>query len=252
MDNTQNYITFQFAINTISMSQFIIETRFNLDNPNFKRVIEIAEEIISENQVLTLNKLYKRAKQYLKIPSPALKSIIQYLVNKKIIVDQSRFTRVSVLSNPYRKKIYSIVSSNPGVHLSAVKKLFQKNIANIGVGQLLWHIDMLIKFDFIKTIKIGNFLILLPIELDNDYGRICFFFRDDLNRRILILLNTKGQLKRSEIYKKLNESREIVYYHIKNLIEHELLLISDNSIIKIHPDKVKTLDLVIQRGEIIS
>ncbi|MHA1376077.1 MAG: hypothetical protein ACTSR7_17505, partial [Promethearchaeota archaeon] len=83
------------------------------------------------------------------------------------------------------------------------------------------------------------------------YGRICFFFRDELNRRILNLLNSKGRLKRSEIHKILNESREIVYYHIKRLIEHEVLLISD-SIIKIHPDKAKTLDLIINRGEFIS
>ncbi|MHA1193651.1 MAG: hypothetical protein ACTSP9_15410 [Promethearchaeota archaeon] len=251
MVNTQICTIYQLSFDSISMTHFSIETRLNLDNPNFKQVIEIAEEILSENQILTLDKLYKRAKRILKIPSPGLKSIIQYLVNKKILVDQSRFTKVSVLSNPYRKMLYSIVCNNIGIHLSAVRKLLNKKVSNVGVGQLLWHVDMLIKFDYIKSIKVGNFLILLPIKIDNDYGRICFFFRDELNRRILNLLNSKGQLKRSEIHKILNESREIVYYHIKRLIEHEILLISD-SIIKIHPDKAKTLDLIINRGEFIS
>jgi len=52
--------------------------------------------------------------------------------------------------------LYSIVCNNIGIHLSAVRKLLNKKVSNVGVGQLLWHIDMLIKFDYIKSIKVGN------------------------------------------------------------------------------------------------
>ena len=229
------------------MAQTIIQTPFSLDSPNIKKVLEIAEKILQDNQVLTLDKLFSRAKRLLKIPNSGLKSIIQYLVNKKILVDQSRFTRVSVMSNPIRKQLYVTLCNNLGVHLAAVKKLLQQNNANLGVGQLLWHVDMLIKFDYIKSIKVGNYLILLPKELDDNYGRISFFLRNELNWRILKLLNSEGQLKRSEIYKVLNESRELIYYHVKTLIGYELLLISDNSIIKIHPNITKTLDLILKK-----
>ncbi|MHA1456634.1 MAG: hypothetical protein ACTSR5_11740 [Promethearchaeota archaeon] len=61
MDSTQICTIYQLSFDSISMAQFSIETRLNLDKTNFKQVIEIAEEIISENQVLTLDKLYKRA-----------------------------------------------------------------------------------------------------------------------------------------------------------------------------------------------
>ena len=234
------------------MTQTIIQTPFSLDNPNIKRVLEIAEEILQEQQVLTLDKLFSRAKRILKIPNSGLKSIIQYLVNKKILVDQSRFTRLSVMSNPVRKQLYLTLRNNIGVHLAALKKLLQQNNPNLGVGQLLWHVDMLIKFDYIKSMKVGNYLILLPKEIEDDYGRISFFLRDELNWRILKLLNSEGQLKRSEIYKVLNESRELIYYHVKNLIEYELLLISDNSIIKIHPNITKTLNIILKNEEKIS
>jgi len=234
------------------MTQTIIQTPFSLDNPNIKRVLEIAEEILHEQQVLTLDKLFSRAKRILKIPNSGLKSIIQYLVNKKILVDQSRFTRLSVMSNPVRKQLYFILRNNIGVHLAALKKLLQQINPNLGVGQLLWHVDMLIKFDYIKSMKVGNYLILLPKEIDDSYGRISFFLRDKLNWRILKLLNSEGQLKRSEIYKVLNESRELIFYHVKNLIEYELLFISDNSIIKIHPNITKTLDLILKKEENMS
>ena len=156
------------------------------------------------------------------------------------------------MSNPVRKQLYFTLRSNIGVHLAAVKKLLQQNNPNLGVGQLLWHVDMLIKFDYIKSIKVGNYLILLPKEIDDNYGRISFFLRDELNWRILKLLNSEGQLKRSEIYKVLNESRELIYYHVKNLIGYELLLISDNSIIKIHPNITKTLNLILKKEENMS
>ncbi|MCK4384477.1 MAG: hypothetical protein KAW66_14345, partial [Candidatus Lokiarchaeota archaeon] len=105
------------------MTQTIIQTPFSLDNPNIKRVLEIAEEILHEQQVLTLDKLFSRAKRILKIPNSGLKSIIQYLVNKKILVDQSRFTRLSVMSNPIRKQLHLTLRNNIGVHLAALKKL---------------------------------------------------------------------------------------------------------------------------------
>ena len=234
------------------MSQTSIQTPFSLDNPNIKNVLEIAEEILREQQVLTLDKLFSRAKRKLKIPNSGLKSIIQYLVNKKILVDQSRFTRLSVMSNPVRKHLYSTLRTNIGVHLAAVKKLLQQNIPKLGVGQLLWHVDMLIKFDYIKTVKVGNYLILLLKDIDDDYGRICFFLRDELNWRILKLLNSEGHLTRSEIYKVLNESRELIYYHVKNLIKNELLLISDNSLIKIHPTIIKTLSTILKNEDNMS
>ncbi|MHA2290189.1 MAG: hypothetical protein ACXABG_15495 [Promethearchaeota archaeon] len=234
------------------MTQTIIQTPFSLDNPNIKKVLEIAEEILQQKQVLTLDKLFSRAKRTLKIPNSGLKSIIQYLVNKKILVDQSRFTRISVMSNPVRKRLYYTIRKNIGVHLAAVKKLLQQNNPNLGVGQLLWHVDMLIKFDYIKSIKVGNYLILLPKELDDEYGRISFFLRDELNWRILKLLNSEGQLKRSEIYKVLNESRELIYYHVKNLIDYKLLLISDNSIIKIDPNISKTLNIILENEDNMS
>ena len=253
MNNLQDCIFLCLTLdplNNVDMTQSIIKTPINLKHPNVRRVIEIAEEIISENHLLTLDKLFKRAKRILKIPSSGLKTIIQFLVNKKILVDQSRFTSQSVISNPIRKEVYSIISHNPGIHISAVRKLIQEEGLSLGVGQLLWHIDMLLKFGCVKSVNVGNFLILIPTNISNEYGIICFLFRDELNKSIIELICIRTQIKQSEVYKILNESRELVYYHIKKLIEYEILLLNDIRIIKINPNFSRPIRLKLKEDEV--
>ena len=55
-------------------------------------------------------------------------------------------------------------------------------------GQLLWHLEMLMKFNYIKKIKVGNYTIFLPIEMDTELGTINFLLQDKINRKIVGLL----------------------------------------------------------------
>lgn len=218
------------------MNQASIVPNISLKHPNVQRVIKIAEEIVSEDKILSLENLYYKAKRRLKIPRKGLRFIIQYLVNKKVLVDQSKFTRHSILEHPLRKSIYYFIKDNLGVHLSTIRNYFHSE--NTGTGQLLWHLDMLLKFNYIKSIKMKKYLIFLPREIDDESGIIYFLLRDELNFRIVQLLLKKKELKRSDIYKKLAESRELVYYHLNNLIDDKLIKIKEDKYVYINPKKV--------------
>ena len=67
-----------------------------LAHPSVQSVIEIAEEIISENKILDATLLYITAKRRLKIPRQGLLSIIRMLINRKILVEGSKFTKKSL------------------------------------------------------------------------------------------------------------------------------------------------------------
>ncbi|MFX1501032.1 MAG: hypothetical protein ACFFDH_08730 [Promethearchaeota archaeon] len=233
-----------------SMQPVSTISNLSLKHPSVQRVIEIAEEIVEENKKLTIDNLYYRAKRILRIPRKGLKAIIQYLVNKKIIVNQSRFTKKSILAHPLREAIYSFIKDNLGVHLSTIRKNFQSE--NIGTGQLLWHLKMLLKFNYVKSIKLKNYLLFLPIEIDDEIGIINFFLRNDLNFRIVKLLLGKKEFKRTEIYKNLAESRELVYYHLNNLIEHNLIELMENKSAYINPKKVLLIESTIINLEHVS
>ena len=140
-------------------------------------------------------------------------------------MEGSKYTKKSILSNPYRRAIYHFVRTNLGAHFSLIKKeIFSDKKSAGSAGQLIWHLEMLLKFKYIKKMKMGNFTLFLPIDLDDELGLISFLLRDELNKKIFNLIAEKGQVKKTEIYKILNEPRELVYYRINNLIEYGILI----------------------------
>ena len=88
---------------------------------------------------------------------------------------------------------------------------------------------MLLKFQFIKKIKVGNYSLFLPLDMSEDIGKLNFFMKNDLNKKIIELFKQHEDIKRSEVYKLVNSKRENVNYRIKTLIEHKILLYSDLS-----------------------
>ena len=149
-----------------------------LDHPSVKEVIQIALELTNEHRLINAELLYNRAKKVLKIPKKGLKIIIQMLLKKKILVDGSRFTILNVLNNQIRQSIYLIIKSIIGVHFSLLKELISiQKEREIGVGQLNWHIEKLLEFNLIKKVKLKNYIIFLPVEIDDNTGIIYFILQ---------------------------------------------------------------------------
>ena len=198
------------------------------DHPSVKRVLEIAEEIMRKNKILNIENLYNLAKKRLKIPRNGLLSIIQFLINKKILIEGSKFSKETVLSNQIRRGIYYFIRTNPAIHFSVLRrKAFSETMGSS--GQLVWHLEMLLKFNYIKKIKVGNYTVFLPFDLSEDTGRIIFLLRDRINNKLMKLLTEENNVLKSEIYKEIDEKREVVYYRINNLINHDIITFSETS-----------------------
>jgi len=222
-----------------------------IEHPSVKQVIEIAEELIEENRALNTEILYTIAKKRLKIPRKGLLSIIQLLLNRKILVEGSKFTKESVLSNQLRKKIYNFISRNLGAHFSLIrKKVLSEDKKDTGsAGQLIWHLEMLLKFSYIKKIKIGNFTVFLPIEIDDEMGIIHFLLSDEINKKIVKLLFEHDTVKKSDTYKLLNEKRELVYYRINNLIEQNIIYSEeDGKKLRLNPHNKEIIDQILKNN----
>ncbi|MBD3197593.1 MAG: hypothetical protein GF317_21240 [Candidatus Lokiarchaeota archaeon] len=234
------------------MNYEIIEPSLTLEHPTVQNVLDIAQSILDENKVLNISTLYNIAKRELKISRKGLLQVIRFLINKNVLIDGSKYTKDSVLSNSYRKKIYLFIETNLGAHFSLIRKeILSSEEDKIGSsGQLLWHLKMLLKFDCIKKIKVGNYSIFIPYDLDEEIGIISFHLKDKINRDIIRLLEQKEKILQSEIYKVINENRGKVYYRISNLIENGILTSEDkdNKYISLTPDRkykvLQTLDYI--------
>jgi predicted transcriptional regulator len=199
-----------------------------LEHPSVQRVIQIAEEILNQNRPLTTEILYSTARKRLNLSRRGLLSIIQFLFNKKILVEGSKYTRKSILLNPYRKNIYNFIQKNLGAHFSLIRKgVLSGKDSKGSAGQLIWHLEMLLKFKYVKKVKIGNFTLFLPIGIDDKEGLLYFILRDELNKKIINLFIESEQLKKVDIYKLLEEQREHIYYRLNNLIEYGILTLSE-------------------------
>ena len=217
------------------MSNLDLALSLTLNHPSVQSVIEIAKEVINNHNVLDTELLYRLAKRRLKFPRKGLLSIIQLLINKKVLVEGSKYTRDEVLNNRYRLNLYSFLNSYLGAHFSTIRKqiITDKSGSMGSSGQLIWHLEMLIKFNYIKKIKIKNYTVFLPYEISDEIGLLHFVLRDELYLKIIQLLLSNENLKRSEVHKLVKEKRETIYYRINNLIEFNIMKISgeNNSLV---------------------
>jgi len=219
-----------------------------LEHSSVQKVLEIAEELVKENKVLTTKILYNRAKHRLKIPRNGLLKIIQLLIDRRVIVDGSRFTRDSVLSHDIRNFIYSIIENEIGIHFSELKRKVD-SVSAISTGQLIWHLEMLLKFDLIKKVKFTKYTIFLPIDIEDQLGIIYFLLKDEINLSILKLLSEKSNLQKSNLYETLEEEREKVYYHIKTLQDYGIIMVKAD-ILSIVPEIENTIKFIFKNMHI--
>lgn len=229
------------------MKTQIISGPIGEDHPSVKRVLEIAEEIMRKNKILNIENLYNLAKKRLKIPRNGLLSIIQFLINKKILIEGSKFSKETVLFNHIRNGIYNYIRIYPGAHFSILRKKALPEEKGSS-GQLVWHLEMLLKFNYIKKMKVGNYTVFLPFDLSEDTGKILFLLRDRINNKIIKLLTKGKNVLKSELYKKIDEKREDVYYRINILRDHDLITLSETSdkIISINPNVKESIDEILK------
>ena len=233
------------------MKEKIIAPPLSLEHPNVQRVIAIAEDMMNRGSILTIERLYNLSKKMLKVPRSGLISIIHFLINNHVLLEGSKFSRETVLNNRLRKNILNYIRLNGCAHFSILRKeALSARVGNLGSsGQLVWHLEMLMKFNYIKKIKVGNFTVFLPIEMEVGLGIINFLLRDEINRKILDLLITQNSIKNSEIIKMIDENRGKVNYRLKNLSDYNLICSKEDPSkeVYLNPDKKENVINILNR-----
>jgi predicted transcriptional regulator len=201
----------------------------NLNNPEIQSVLRIAEEMAESNKNIDAEQLILLSRKRLKIPRQTLLSILQYLTGNHILVEGTKFTRDTVILNEYRKQILDFIVKKQGAHFSAIKKeIFQDSRTKLGSsGQLIWHLGLLLRFKYIKRVKIKNNTLFLPIDMDEDEGLIYYLIKDPIVKDLLCLFSNRDFIPKTEIYKALAQKREDLYYRINKLFENEIFITSN-------------------------
>jgi predicted transcriptional regulator len=229
-------------------SQSTISDVMDLNNALVQEVLAVAEGIISENRVLNAKLLYNEAKRQVRGEPKVLLAIITFLMEHRILVEGSKLTKELVLSNLHRKNIYEFIRTNRGAKFSTIRDMYEGTTGSS--GQLIWHLQLLLKFNYIKRLKFKRFTIFLPVEMDEEEGLVNFFVRDPLNHKILKLLCAQGPLKRTDLYEVFDAPREKIHYRVKVLLETNLITAfgEGEKDVRINPEKLTFLTDILKKS----
>jgi len=199
----------------------------DLDQMEIRAVLEVAKELVYKNRVVKIEDLFNIAKRRLKLKSVGLKLILKYLFENKILIEGSKIIKSEVLSNDVRVLIYKFIQKYPGVNFSALKNNltseFDDYDIKIGTGQLIWHVEVLMKFEFLRKLKFKKYSLYFPYIMEPEHALYYFLLRDQINRKIIKTLIEHGSLRQADIPNIINELKGSVYYHIKTLIKKNIL-----------------------------
>ena len=121
-----------------------------------KLVLNVIQEYLNKNRIFNMEEIlpfitarFKMAS--ININNRGIEDILKILVSKKLIIEGSKLYRDDLLLNRKRNLIYEFIVKNPGTYFNRIIKTL-----SLSNHVAIWHLEMLLKFDYIKKQKIEN------------------------------------------------------------------------------------------------
>jgi len=117
-----------------------------------------------------------------------------------------------------RKKIYSLIKNRPGIYLRELERE-----TGFTIGQLTYHLSILVKADLVKEETAGRFKRFYPLGLNVYERKILSLLRQPNLRRIIILVLENKRITNKDLSKKISLSPATISWHIQNLKNANLI-----------------------------
>jgi len=199
-----------------------------------KAVFKVVQEYLDKNRAFNKSKIVPFISTRFKMASinineNGITQILKSLINKKVILEGSKLTRENVLKLSKRKEIYDFIVNNPGTYFHKIlKKLgFNNHIA-------VWHVDILIKFNYIKKELVENRFIYFEYEMAFGQAKTLHYLSKEKSKIILAYLHENDMgVTKTKISKDLNIHLNTVTKYLEVLIELRVILMEniDNKIL---------------------
>jgi len=151
---------------------------------------------------------------------------IRTLEEKNWIVTNERRTKLEILTNEKLVKILDFIKENPGIHARDERI---ENELEISRTPFLKHIMTLERFKLIRSNKIGKSLHYFLEDVPEDYDDLKIIFLNPLIPQILIEIFKDEEITISKMGEALDIYSGTIQYHIKKLMDLNLLRITKNS-----------------------
>ncbi|MCK5561555.1 MAG: winged helix-turn-helix transcriptional regulator, partial [Thermoplasmata archaeon] len=126
----------------------------------------------------------------------------------------TRLKRRAILDNLNRKNIFEYIKANHGVHFKAILREL-----NFKPGAMSYHLNVLEKGEYIKSIQDGNYRRFYLFGTKSDL-KIAL---TTIQLRILSIVNERPGISQVKISETIGKNRMLVNYHVKILIDAGVL-----------------------------
>ncbi|MFX0030874.1 MAG: hypothetical protein ACFE8B_16795 [Candidatus Hermodarchaeota archaeon] len=191
---------------------------------NEKLVLQIIRDYLNKNRILDpesiipfIQSRLREASLYLNYY--AIELILKSLLKKKLIVRASKLTHDDILTNEKRKRIFNYIIENPGTHFNRI--ISELKISN---HVLVWHLNILLKFDFIKKEIIDDHDTYTAPDIDIRTTELSYYISKKNSQKII------SYLKKNDIGVSKTKLSVDLQMHI-NTINKYLNILEDYKIV---------------------
>lgn len=150
-----------------------------------KVVLDIVQDYLSQNKYFNMLKIIPFIRSSLKtlsidLNARAIEKLLGSLVKKKYIVEGTNLTQLDVLKNKKRQQVYNFILKNPGTYINKIVR-----VLDISKPVVMWHINMLLRFDFIRKEEIENHDIFFDSNLSSGDSKFSYVTSKDRSKKII-------------------------------------------------------------------
>ncbi len=150
---------------------------------------------------------------------------IRQLEEKNWIVTNERRTKLEILTNEKLCNILDFIKDNPGIH--ARDDRIEKDL-DITRTPFLKHVMTLERFKLIRSSKIGKSLHYFPVDIPNDFDDLKAIFSNPLIPQIIEEIFKDDSVSISQMGENLDIYSGTIQYHLKKLMDLDLIKITKN------------------------
>ena len=181
-----------------------------------KLVLNVVQEYLNKNRYFNMNEVmpfiisrFRNAS--ININISGIEDILRSLVKKNLIVEGSKLSSNDILNNKKRKKIYDYVVENPGIYFNRIVR--ELNISNHVV---VWHLNILLKFKFIRKAKFENHDLYFHSDFNEKDLKLKYLTSKEKGKKIIeYLMEFDYGLTKTQISKELKMHINTVAKYLK-------------------------------------
>jgi predicted transcriptional regulator len=130
-----------------------------------------------------------------------------------------RLSLEEVLENENRSKIIDLILTNPGIHLNELLRE-----TDLSPGNLVWHLDILEKYEIIGKKHVSNYVVYFPYYQKNPLSNLDLKLRkSELTLKVLELIEEKPGMWNNKMAEIFDVDHKTTKYHLDKLMELDLI-----------------------------